>query len=315
VLGTPYVDLSVEEAILAPRGVELVAGGGATPEDVVAQAADADVILTGSAPRFDASVIERLECRGIVRYGVGVETVDLEAAARAGMWVAYVPDYGTDAVALHAVTLLLAAIRRLPAADALVKRGAWGLRELRPLHSPDALTAGIVGFGRIGRRVAELLGPFGFSLSAHDAYVDVSRAPGVRSATLDEIITSSDAITLHLPARHDGRPLLGAAELARMKPGAVLINTARGSLIDQDALIDGLQRGTPAIAALDVFESEPPASGVFADVADRVLLTPHMAWYTEESELDLRTKAAHEVVRILQGAAPLHVAARPSEVA
>jgi D-3-phosphoglycerate dehydrogenase len=293
-----------------------VSGDGATSDDVVMQAAGADVVLAGSSPRFGADVIERLSCRGIVRYGVGVETVDLDAAARAGMWVAYVPDYGTDAVALHAVTLLLAGIRRLLVADGVVKRGGWGVGELRPLHAPEALTVGIVGFGRIGRRVAELLGPFGFSLAAHDAYVDPSTvAPGVSTRTLEEILTSSDALTLHLPARHDGRPLLGRSELERLKPGAILVNTARGSLIDQEALIDGLGRGTPALAALDVFEPEPPQRDAFAEVIDRVVLTPHMAWYTEESERNLRIKAANEALRILEGRSPRYIAARPSRIA
>jgi D-3-phosphoglycerate dehydrogenase / 2-oxoglutarate reductase len=315
ILGTRYVDFSVEEAVLGPHGVRLVGGDGASADEVVSQAAGATVVLAGSEPRFDAGVIERLECRGIVRYGVGVESVDLDKAAGAGMWVAYVPDYGTDAVALHTVTLLLAALRRLITADAAVKAGGWGIDDLRPLHGPQATAVGIIGFGRIGRRVAELLEPFGFTLTAHDAYVDVSSSGlPVREASLDEIVATSDAITLHAPGRPDGVPLLGRPELGRLKEKAVLVNTARGSLIDQSALIQGLLRGTPAVAALDVFEPEPPGKS-FAEVADRVILTPHMAWYTQESELDLRTKAAHEALRILDGEAPLHAAARPTEAA
>jgi D-3-phosphoglycerate dehydrogenase len=268
-------------------------------------------VLTGPGPRFDEHVIARLSCRGIVRYGVGVESVDLDAAARAGIWVAYVPDYGTDIVALHAVTLLLAALRRLPAADATVKGGEWGLAHLRPLHAPPALTVGIVGFGRIGRRSAQLLRPFGFSLLAHDPHVDVTSVErDVRAASFDDLLRASDAVTLHVPGRADRRPLLGREQLARLKPGAVLVNTARGSLVDQGALVEGLRRGTPSFAALDVFEPEPPGAA-FAEVAQRVILTPHMAWYTEESELDLRLKAAREALRILEGTAPLNAAARP----
>jgi D-3-phosphoglycerate dehydrogenase len=313
ILGTRYRDLSVEESVLGSRGVTLVAGEGATPDDVVAEAAGAVVVLAGARPRFDAGVVSRLECRGIVRYGVGVESVDLEAATRAGMWVAYVPDYGTDAVALHAVTLALAALRRLIAADATVKSGGWGIAELRPLRAPHNLTAGIIGFGRIGRRVAELLAPFGFTTLAHDAFEDVgSFGTAVKSASFEVLLATSDVVTLHLPARPDGRALLGEEEIGRLKAGAILVNTARGSLLDQDALIRGLAEGAPAIAALDVFESEPPGNA-FEGVADRVILTPHMAWYTEESELDLRTKAAHEALRILEGREPLNVAARPAD--
>ena len=312
ILGARYADTAVEEAVLRPRGVRVVAGDGATSDDIVRQAEGATVVLAGANPRFDAHVIGRLSCRGIVRYGVGVDSVDLEAAGRAGMWVAYVPDYGTDAVALHAVALLFAALRRLVAADASVKAGDWGIGDdLRPLHAPKAITVGVVGLGRIGRRVAELLAPFGFGLLGHDAYVDVaSIGLHLRKASLHEIVTASDAITLHVPGVGDGRPLLGRAELERLKPGAVVVNTARGSLIDEDALIEGLSKGVPAVAALDVFRSEPPAER-FAQVAHRVILTPHMAWYTEESELDLRTKAAQEALRIVEGETPLNPAACP----
>lgn len=313
VLGTRYTDLSVEENILGPRGVRIVTGDG---NDVAEQAAGAVVILAGSGPRFDSGVIEQLTCRGIVRYGVGFERIDLEAAARSGIWVANVPDYGTDAVALHAVTLLLVSLRLVVAADAHVKAGGWGLADLRPLHAPDTLTVGIVGAGRIGRRVAELLAQFRFTRLAHDAYRDAADGlPGVRGTSLDELLSASDAVTLHAPALPGDRPLIGPPELSRMKPGAILVNTARGSLVDEDALIEGLARGRPARAALDVFGAEPPEIARFERVFDRVVFTPHMAWYTEESELDLRTKAAQEALRIIDGQTPLNIAARPQGVA
>jgi D-3-phosphoglycerate dehydrogenase len=311
VLGTRYQDLSVEEALLAPRGVRLVAGSGSGPDEIVARARGAAVILAGSAVRFDASVIARLSCIGIVRYGVGVETVDLPAASAAGMWVAYVPDYGTEAVATHTVAMMLAALRRLTRADLMVKSERWELGDLRPLSLPSSLTVGIVGAGRIGRRVAELLAPFGFDLVMHDAFVDIgSAAPGVKSASLDELLEISDVVTLHIPGASSAPPLLGPEELDRLKPGAILVNTARGSLIDQPALIQRLRSGSIAVAALDVYESEPPGSA-FSDVADRTILTPHMAWYTEETESDLRTKAAGEALRLLEGLPPLNAAVAP----
>ena len=311
ILGTRYVDFAIEEAVFAPYGIRIVGGSGASADALVSEAGSATVILAGAGPRFDAAVIERLSCRGIVRYGVGVESVDLDAATRAGMWVAYVPDYGTDAVALHAVTLLLAAGRRLIEADAIVKRGDWGIGDLRPLHAPRVQTVGIVGLGRIGRRVSELLEPFGFELVGHDPYTDASVGASVRTTGLEDLLASSDAVTLHLPGRSDGRPLLGADELKRLKAGAIVVNTARGSLIDESELVQGLRRGTPGFAALDVFAEEPPGD-VFTDVAERVILTPHMAWYTEESEHDLRSKAAHEALRILEGHAPVNAAATPA---
>jgi D-3-phosphoglycerate dehydrogenase / 2-oxoglutarate reductase len=311
ILGTRYPDFRIEDSILGPHGVSLVAGDGASGDAIVEQAAGATVVLTGSGPRFDAATIQRLSCLGIVRYGVGLETIDVEAAARAGMWVTNVPDYGTDAVALHTVSLMLAALRRLPRADHIVTSHRWGFEELRPLHAPAALTVGIVGFGRIGRRAAEMLQPFGFNLVAFDTRLDPeSMRPKVRSVTFEELIASSDVVTLHVPGNSDGSALLGAAEIGRMKPGAILVNTARGSLIDAVALEAGLKKGTPGFAALDVYVEEPPGRP-FEGVGDKVLLTPHMAWYTEEAERDLREKAAREALRIIQGRAPRNPVARP----
>ena len=306
ILGTRYADFSVEEGVLAPLGATIVAGAGATSDEIVALAGDADVILAGSGPRFDAATIARLGCRGIVRNGVGVETVDLDAARAAGIWVARVADYGTDAVALHTVTLVLAGIRRLTEADRRVRAGGWGFAALRPLHLPQALVAGVVGFGRIGRRVAELLLGLGFEVLAHDpvAPVDDRR---VRDASLDELLAAADVVTLHAPAPADGSALIGPAELARMRAGAVLVNTSRGSLVDQDALVAALAAGRPQTAALDVYAREPVDASVFDTVAEQVILTPHMAWYTEESEHDLRVKAAHEARRILAGERPRDV--------
>ena len=143
ILGTRYPDFRIEESILRPFGASLVSGDGRSRDAIAEQAAGATVVLAGSGPRFDAGTIDRLTCIGIVRYGVGVETIDVEAAAGAGMWVANVPDYGTHAVVLHCVSLMLAALRRLPQADRIVKSHRWGFAELRPLQFPESLTVGI----------------------------------------------------------------------------------------------------------------------------------------------------------------------------
>ena len=311
VLGTRYVDLSIEEAILGSAGVAIRAGDGASGDAIVEQAAGAAVILAGSAPRFDAAVIERLDCVGIVRCGVGVESIDLDAARRVGLWIAYVPDYGTDAVATHAVTLVLSCGRRLLEADAIVRSGGWGIGSLRPLRAPSATTVGIVGFGRIGQRVAQLLAPFGYRLVAHDTEVDVENAqPGVVAVALDDLLAEADTVTLHAPGRLDGSPLIGRHELGLMKPGSTLVNTARGSLVDAAALREGLMEGRPGRAGLDVFPAEPP-SWPFDDLGGRVIVTPHMAWYTEESEIDLRTKSAEAALAIVNGEAPRHALVAP----
>jgi D-3-phosphoglycerate dehydrogenase len=158
-----------------------------------------------------------------------------------------------------------------------------------------------VGYGRIGRQTATYLRCLGLSVCAHDAYVDVPADDDVEAASLDELLARSDVVTLHVPGRSDGAPLIDATRMSRMRPGSVLVNTARGSLVDVPALARGLADGRPAAAALDVYPTEPPDLTVLDAVADRVLLTPHMAWYTEESELDMRRKAAEEAARLLRG--------------
>jgi D-3-phosphoglycerate dehydrogenase len=301
VLGTRYADLGIEEEILGPLDVSLVLGDGGSASEILDVAGDAEVVLCGSRPKFDAEVLAGLSCRGIVRYGIGVDTIDLAAAQERGIAVARVSDYGTEAVAFHAVTTGMALFRRLPEADAALRGGAWGVAGLRPLHLPSASVAGVVGYGRIGRQAAGYLRGLGFSVVAHDEYVDVPAGDGVRSASLDEVLETSDLVTLHAPGDPSGRPLLDADRLARMKPGSVLVNTSRGSLVDLPALLDGLAAGRPRFAALDVFPTEPVDASVFEPVSDRVLLTPHMAWYTEESEADMRRKAAAEAARLLRG--------------
>ncbi|HEX6937634.1 MAG TPA: NAD(P)-dependent oxidoreductase [Actinomycetes bacterium] len=301
VLGTRYRDLSVEEEVLGPLGVELVSGDGGSAEDVLSVAGSAEVVLAGSRPRFDESVLAGLTCRGIVRYGIGTDTIDLDAARRQGIAVARVSDYGTEAVAFHTVSLVLALLRRLREADRAVRAGEWGVAGLRPLHLPSRLTAGVVGYGRIGRQTATYLRGLGLTVCAFDEYVDVPASDGVEAVPLDDLLERSDVVTLHAPGSADGTPVLDRTRLARMRSGSVLVNTARGSLVDVPALVRALAAGRPAAAALDVYPAEPPDVSVFDPVADRVLLTPHMAWYTEESELDMRRKAAEEAARMLRG--------------
>lgn len=301
VLGTRYQDFAIEEAALAPFSARIVSSPGGSREEILEVARDADVVLAGSAPRFTAEVLAGLRCRGVVRYGVGTDSVDLGAARRLGIAVARVSDYGTEAVAFHAVASACALLRRLPEADRTVRSGAWGFADLRPLHIPSNLTAGVVGFGRIGRQVASYYRGLGFSVVAHDEWVDVPPDSGVNGVDLATLLATSDVVSLHAPGDPDGSPMLDAPRLAAMRPGSVLVNTARGSLVDLPALVEALAAGRPARAALDVFPQEPVDVGAFEGVEDQLLLTPHMAWYTDESEQDMRRKAADEAARLLAG--------------
>lgn len=308
ILGTRYADYRIEEEAFSDLGVTLSVADGADRDEILSAADGADLVLAGSRPRFDADTVAGLaqqRCRAIVRYGVGVDAIDLDAASHHGLWVVRVSDYGTEPVAYHAVTLAVAATRKLFDAHQRVLEGGWGFAPLRPLHVPSAMSVGIVGFGRIGRRAAASFRALGFTVLAHDAHVDVAELDGeVRAADLDELLSTADVVSLHLPGLAGDRPLLDRERLGLLKPGAVLVNTSRGSLVDQPALLDGLAAGRPGMAALDVYAQEPPDAPEWQRVADRVLLTPHMAWYTEESERDMREQAVAEAVRLLRGERP-----------
>lgn len=310
VIGTRFIDFDVEQSVVGD--VEIVSGPGSTREQLLEVADGAEVILTGAAPRFDADTIDRLDCRGIVRLGVGVDSIDLDAARGRGMWVSYIPDYGTEAVALHTVSLIMAALRRVPMADRLVRSGSWGFGDLRPLHLPSALTLGLVGYGRIGRRVARLGAALEFgSIVVSDPMVS-SVDDRVELVPLAQLLGEADVVSLHAPPPEDGI-LVGQDELAAMKAGSVLVNTARGALVDTSALVTALASGAPAVAALDVYEPEPPDPSLFEEVSDSVILTPHMAWYTEETELELRRQGAAEARRIMDGESPRHPVVVPHQ--
>jgi D-3-phosphoglycerate dehydrogenase len=317
IIGTRFRDFDVEREVLGD--VELTSGPGQTRAGILEVAAGADVILAGAAPVFDTGTLEALKCRAIVRLGVGVDGVDLDTARSLGMWVANIPDYGTDAVALHTVTLVLASVRRLTLADRRLRDGSWGVADLRPLHLPASLTVGVVGLGRIGRKVALMLLGVGFErFLVADPLIeptDVRQALGeadARLVELPELLGGADVVTLHAPPPADGH-LLGVEQLRAMKVGSALVNTSRGALVDTIALVSALGEDRPATAALDVFEQEPPDVTVFEPVFDRVILTPHMSWYTEESELALRRQAAAEARRVLDSQPLLHPVVTPAE--
>lgn len=309
VVGTRYASLDIEEQVLAPLGVTLVSGWGGDEAELVRLCRGCAVAMAGNPPRFTRSVLVELpELRGIVRSGIGVDSIDLEAAAELGKVVCNVPDYCVDEVSTHAVSLILALNRRLLACDRIVREGGWNFDALRPLQSPSDQTAGIVGLGQIGRRVARKLGAFGFRLLGYDPYVPPAHIAelGVAPVDLDTLLAESDYVTLHSPLTPQTRHMIGAPQLARMKRTACLVNTARGALVDEEALAAALEAGTIGGAAVDVLEQEPPARDNPLLRRPNVLLTPHVAWYTERAERELRRKSVEEAIRILEGRPPLH---------
>ncbi|MFS8514741.1 MAG: C-terminal binding protein, partial [Planifilum fulgidum] len=271
-------------------------------EEVIAACRDADAILNQYAP-LGRRVVEALNrCRVIVRYGVGVNTIDLAAATEKGICVANVPDYCLDEVSDHALALLLNLARRITAADRLVKRGEWDFKRAAPVRRLRGQTVGLVGFGNIPRVLAAKLKPLGFRLIAHDPYVprSVAEERGVTLVSLDRLCREADIVSVHAPLTAETRGMIGREQLRSMKPRAYLINTSRGPVVDEGALLEALREGWIAGAALDVVEEEPIRPDHPLLSMEQVILTPHMAWYSEEAMEELRTKAAEAVREVLQ---------------
>jgi D-3-phosphoglycerate dehydrogenase len=293
-----------ERRVLAGHDVQLRVLACRTPEEVAEQAGDADVLLNQYVP-ITAEVLEAVAgCRLVVRYGVGVDNVDVEAATRRGVWVANVPDYGREEVADHTLALGLALLRGVATLDRSVRDGTWDVEVARPLRRLTTLTWGVVGCGAIGTAVAHRAAGLGMAVLGYDLE-GVRSAPPIRRVPLSELLEAADLVSLHAALTAESRHLLDAAALARMRPSAYLVNTARGGLVDTVALLDALDAGALAGAALDVLEREPP-DGLGWELVrhPQVVATPHAAWYSEESFLTLKTEVAREALRVLEGGRP-----------
>jgi len=292
-----YASLDLEAEVLAAGGHELVVASCRTPEDVIEAAAGVEAALVQYAP-ITAAVFEARPQLGLVsRYGVGVDSVDTEAAREHGVWVCNVPDYGTTEVALHAVAMLLAVLRNLAGHDREVRAGRWDYHLGGELRRPSAMTLGVVGLGRIGRLTGERAAPWFGSVVGYDPYLPDSAWPdGFERAELSELFARSSAVTLHLPLTEATRGLVGFDLLQSMPTGSYVVNTSRGGLVDLDALLDALESGQLAGVALDVLPQEPPPEHHPLLSHPRALITPHVAWYSEEAELELRRKAAQNIV-------------------
>ena len=303
-----YASLDIEADVLGAAGLELLTAQCRTADDVVAAAPGVDAVLVQYAP-ITADVLAALPgLRLVSRYGVGVDAVDLDAARARGVWVCNVPDYGTAEVSLHAVAMLLALLRNLAGHDREVRGGRWDYRLGGELRRPGGLTLGVVGLGRIGRMTMERAAPwFGRCLGYDPQLPDDAWPADVERVGLEELFSRSDAVTLHVPLTTDTRGLVGTDLLARMPVGSYLVNTARGGLVDLDAVHSALQSGRLAGVALDVLPEEPPPADHPLLTHARALLTPHVAWYSEEAEAELRRKAAQNVVAWAQTGRPPHV--------
>ncbi|MGH7321829.1 MAG: C-terminal binding protein [Candidatus Rokuibacteriota bacterium] len=305
ICGLDHADIAEEQEVLGTAGVPFRRVACRTEEDFLRLGGEADGLLVqyGEVSRRVIEGLPRL--RVLVRYGVGVDGIDVPAATERGIPVVNVPDYGTDDVANHAVALLLALARKLTMLDRQTRAGRWNVFEAQPITRLAGQTVGILGCGRIGSRVARRLGGFDVRLLAYDPFV-AAFPTGVEPVSLDRLLAESDYLTLHCPLTADTRHLLGATTLSRMKPTAILVNTARGGLVDTAALGEALAGGRLAGAGLDVTEEEPldPESPLLR--MEQVIVTPHAAWYSEEGRSDLKRRVAEEAVRVLRGERPVN---------
>jgi D-3-phosphoglycerate dehydrogenase len=294
-----------ERAVAEAAGAELLIGDGANP--VIR---DAEVILT-TRIRFAPEVLPTLErCRLIVRYGIGVDTIDLAAATECGIVVANAPTYCMNEVADHAAGLALSLARRIPWLDRQVRAGNWSTvqQELWGVHRLSRLTFGVIGLGKIGRLLARRMAPFGFRMLGYDPYLsdEQIRALGATPAGLDDLLRESDIVSLHVPLTPQTRHLIDAAKLSLMKPSAAIVNTSRGPVIDEAALIQALQEDRLFGAALDVLDQEPPAldNALLRMDPLRVILTPHFAAASEEVNPEVHQEVSAAAAAILDNRWP-----------
>jgi D-3-phosphoglycerate dehydrogenase / 2-oxoglutarate reductase len=295
-------------AVLARLDPQVRIAKSAAADDILAVARDADAILVTYAKLTGDLLRQLTRCRAIGRFGLGVDNIDLPAAAEKGITVTYVPDYCVREVSDHAMALLLALARKVVLSNRLVHAGRWEMPATVPMHRLAGRVLGLIGFGNIPRALAPKAKAFGMRVVAYDPYVpsDMFSAAGVEGLGLDELLRISDFVSVHAPLLPETRGLISAEALAKMKPSAFLINTARGPLVDEQALAAALDVGRLAGAALDVLPVEPPPATSPLIGRDNVILTPHTGFYSEEALNELLTKCASDVARVLSGEPPVY---------
>jgi D-3-phosphoglycerate dehydrogenase len=296
-----FPNVSIEQRILEAAGCELSTFQCRTEQQVIDATRNSDAVLVQFAPITRAVIEQLTRCKIIVRYGVGTDNVDIEAARSNAIIVSNVPDYCVDEVADHSFALAMALTRQILAIDGRLKQNVWSSSPPRPMPASRQMTFVTIGFGRIARAVLERARACKFKVATCDPYLatNIGLAMDVQKLSMDEALAAADILSLHLPLTEATRHLINADTLATLKPTSFLINTARGGLVDGIALADALDGGRLAGAGLDVFEEEPlPANHPLRKCAN-ILLTSHLAWYSEISGSELQRMAAEEAVRAL----------------
>jgi D-3-phosphoglycerate dehydrogenase len=307
---TDSVFPSLDPALAALKRIdpELRMAKSAAPDDILAVAREADAVLVTYA-KLPGDLLRQLKrCKAIGRFGLGVDNIDIPTAAELGIVVTYVPDYCMREVSDHAMALLLALARKVVLSNNLVQAGRWEMPAVVPIRRLAGQVLGLVGFGNIPRQLAPKAQAFGLRVLVHDPYVapDVLAAAGVEGVSFDDLLARSDFVSIHAPLLPATRGLFNADAFAKMKRGACLINTARGPLVDEAALVAALDAGRLGAAALDVVAAEPLAQDSALLGRANLILSPHTAFYSVEALEELQTKCASDVARVLSGEKPIY---------
>jgi D-3-phosphoglycerate dehydrogenase len=307
-----FGNVDVEREILEGAGFEVVAAQCKNEDEVIARGRDADGVITQYAPVQARAIAAFERCQVIARYGTGVDIVDVDAATRNGIQVTNAPnDWCADEVADHAVALWLGAARKLGQYDRATRAGEWRWQTGQPIARLRGRVFGLLSFGSIARNIAAKVRAFGVEIWAHDPFMDDDfiESAGVRPVSMDELIEGSDYLVIQSPLTRDTRGLMDEGNLRRMKRDAILVNTARGPIVPDRALYRALTEGWIAGAAVDDLEEEPakvrdwrPDSPLFK--LENIIITPHAAYYSEQSIDTVRHIAAEEVARVLSGQPP-----------
>lgn len=301
----PFEDLEVEHRILETLSADIV-DCNRKNLSFSEEAPTSDAILTTYAS-INEDIISRLEkCKIIARYGIGVDNVDIEAATKKGIYVTNVPDYCIDEVSNHALALILASLRKIFPYSCSVESGEWNVNVGKPIPRMRNLNLGLVGFGKIARKLATKGESVGFNVLANDPYLSEKEIKdlGARPVDFSELLKKSDVISIHIPLTEETKHMFSDDEFDKMKPNTLLINTARGSIVDTKSLVRALDEGKIRAAALDVLDEEPPKRDSPLLKRNDILLTPHAAWYSEGSLIELREKATAKVLQALKGRPP-----------
>lgn len=308
VTDSPFPSLDPAKKALEEANAEVVQAPSSSEEDIIKAAENADAILVTYA-KLNENILRSLKnCKAIGRFGIGVDNIDLKVAGELGISVNYVPDYCLDEVSDQAMAMIISMARKIPQSNKLVQSGRWEMPAVVPMYRLRGKTVGLIGFGNIPRLMTPKAQAFGFNVIAADPYApkELFEKYGVESVSMDELYERSDFISVHAPLLPETKGLVNKDAFKKMKDTAIIVNTARGPLINEKDLIEALDKNEIGGAGLDVVETEPLPENSPLIGRDNVILAPHTAFYSVEALEELQTKAASDVARVLNGEEPVY---------